>query len=246
MRSNLINNKNQNNSLMTKKYITTMTYTEKLRSIFEDCKNPVDAEKMSAYMREQYVYFGLKSPERKEAVKFFFKENGFPNDINHTVKEWWNQPEREFQYAAMNLLEKNMKTAPVNRIELYEYLIINKSWWDTIDMIAAKLVGHHFKIYPELIPHYTEKWMLSGNFWLQRSALLFQLKYKKDTNWNMMQSFILKLKDEKEFFIRKAIGWVLREYSKTYPDKVIEFIENTELSNLSKREGLKVIKRQMK
>ncbi|MEA3505641.1 MAG: DNA alkylation repair protein [Bacteroidota bacterium] len=220
-----------------------MTHTEKLRLVFEEQANSYNAKKMSSYMRNKFEYFGLKSPERKDITKLFFKNNGLPDDVDAMAKEWWQQPEREFQYIAMEMLDKNKKKSDRNRIELYEYLIINKSWWDTIDLIAAKLVGYHFRAFPDLTPVYTEKWMNSGNFWLQRTCLLFQLKYKKDTDWEMMQRFIHELKDEKEFFIRKAIGWVLREYSKTYPDKVQEFIDNTELSNLSRKEGLKIIEK---
>ena len=121
-----------------------------------------------------------------------------------------------------------------------EFMIINKSWWDTVDMIASHLVGTHFKRFPGLIPAYTEKWMASGNFWLQRTALLFQLKYKKETDVELMSDLIKRLAGEKEFFIRKAIGWVLREYSKTDPEIVINFVENQQLSNLSRTEALKV------
>ena len=108
------------------------------------------------------------------------------------------------------------------------------------------MVAPHFKRFPELIPQYTEKWMASGNFWLQRTALLFQLKYKKETDVELMFDLIKRLACEKEFFIRKAIGWVLREYSKTDSQAVIYFVENNQLSNLSKKEALKVINRKNK
>jgi 3-methyladenine DNA glycosylase AlkD len=85
--------------------------------------------------------------------------------------------------------------------------------------------------------------MNSGNMWLQRTALLFQLKYKKATDVNLLSDYILRLQGSKEFFINKAIGWILREYSKTDPDWVIQFVQNNNLANLSRREALKWIDR---
>ncbi len=122
-----------------------------------------------------------------------------------------------------------------------KYLIISNSWWDSIDFISPKLVGYVFKTYPELIPTYTDKWIESDNFWLQRSAILFQLKYKQNTDFELLKSIILRLNTEEEFFIRKSIGWALREYSKTNPKAVKDFIENNELKPLSAKEGLKFI-----
>jgi 3-methyladenine DNA glycosylase AlkD len=139
-------------------------------------------------------------------------------------------------------MEKAMKKAEKERIHLYEWAILERSWWDTVDFISGTLVGWHMRMYPDLILPFTRKWMDSGNIWLQRSSLLFQLKYKKDTDTDLLSSYIQELKDSKEFFIRKAIGWILREYSKTNPSWVEKFINNNpDLSGLSKREGMKVI-----
>jgi 3-methyladenine DNA glycosylase AlkD len=143
----------------------------------------------------------------------------------------------------MMILEKFGKKTTREFIDLYVFMITTKSWWDTIDYIAANLVGKHFSRYPDQIPAYTEKWMNSGNFWLQRSALLFQLKYKKETDLNLLFDFIERLAHEDEFFIRKAIGWALREYSKTDPETVIKFVESHDLKPLSRKEALKVIER---
>ena len=98
-----------------------------------------------------------------------------------------------------------------------------------------------FTNYPELIVPFTEKWMTSGNMWLQRTAILFQLKYKSQTDTELLFKYIIALDGSKEFFINKAIGWALREYSKTNPDIVIKFVTGHKLAPLSKREALKVI-----
>ena len=112
-----------------------------------------------------------------------------------------------------------------------------------VDFIAGTLAGTHFNLYPELIKPVTGRWMKSGNIWLQRSSLLFQLKYKNQTDTRLMFKYIRSLSSSKEFFIQKAIGWVLRQYSKTDPETVIQFVEAHQLPPLSKREALKVINR---
>jgi len=112
------------------------------------------------------------------------------------------------------------------------------------DLIAPSLVGYHFQEYPEERQDYINKWIHSGNIWLQRSCILFQLKYKNAVDTRLMASIILELSDHKEFFIRKAIGWMLREYSKTDPGWVVRFVQNHELSGLSRREALKWLERQ--
>jgi 3-methyladenine DNA glycosylase AlkD len=196
---------------------------------------------MKAYMRGQYEYFGIASPERRIIFAEHKKKYGLiPGDIlNETVKACWQASEREYQYFAMEMLNKVSKKSNPEIIQLYEYMISEKSWWDTIDFIAANLVGSYFKKYPELINSKTAEWMDSDNMWLQRTCLIFQLKYKGQLDTELMESFILKLKDSKQFFIRKAIGWILREYSKTNPEYVKNFVQNNSLSGLSHVEALK-------
>jgi 3-methyladenine DNA glycosylase AlkD len=217
----------------------------KLRQKFTENINPQNALQMKAYMRNQYDFFGIKAPEQLQIRQEFLKAEGLP-EIAHLpklVRELWEQPEREFQHFGLALTEKYSKKTDAGFIETLEWMIVTKSWWDTVDFIAANLVGVHFKRFPELIPAYTEKWMNSGNFWLQRSALLFQLKYKKQTDLRLLFGFIERLSDSREFFIRKAIGWTLREYSKTDPDIIIQFVNSHQLQPLSQKEALKVINR---
>ncbi|MCF8364328.1 MAG: DNA alkylation repair protein [Bacteroidales bacterium] len=222
------------------------SYIQNLRQAFLLQANPEIAMQQKAYMRNKFDYFGLKSPEQTAIRRDFIKQNGLPDisNLDALIHDLWLQPEREFQYFAMMLTEKFIKKTDENFIAVLGFMITTKSWWDTVDYIAATLVGKHFKRFPEQIPAYTEKWMASGDFWLQRAALLFQLKYKKDTDLDLMFNLIERLADKNEFFIRKAIGWVLREYSKTDPEKVIKFVENHELKPLSRKEALKVIERE--
>ncbi|MCD4729326.1 MAG: DNA alkylation repair protein [Bacteroidales bacterium] len=208
---------------------------------FADNANEKIAFQMKKYMKGQFDYFGIKSPERKVLKKEFLDLYGLPepDQLEDIVRECWQLPQREYQYFIMEILHRLAKKAKGKRIDLYEFLVKNKSWWDTVDFIASNLAGVHFQLYPELIKPHTEKWMDSGNMWLQRTAILFQLKYKKDTDLVLLTEYIQRLQGSKEFFINKAIGWVLREYSKTDPDWVIHFVQHNELAKLSKREALK-------
>ncbi len=124
-------------------------------------------------------------------------------------------------------------------IHLFEFCIINKSWWDTVDFLASECTGRYFLLFPEQIIPKTGKWNLSNNIWLQRSSLLFQKAYKKATDTQLLSAYTLHLSASKEFFVQKAIGWILREYARTNPTWVIEFVNTHTLPALSKREAMK-------
>jgi 3-methyladenine DNA glycosylase AlkD len=220
-------------------------YLKPLSLMFAENANTDIAFYMKKYMKGQYEYFGIKSPLRREIKNEFLRSYGLPaiSELNDITKECWKLPQREFQYFIMEVLEKVAKKAESERIGLYEYLLENKSWWDTVDFISAVLVGIHFQKYPEQIVPYTDKWMKSGNKWLQRSSLLFQLKYKKKTDLDLMTNYIERLQGSKEFFINKAIGWVLREYSKTDPKWAVDYVGRSKLAPLSRREALKWMER---
>jgi 3-methyladenine DNA glycosylase AlkD len=218
-------------------------YVNKLVDWMRSHRNEEHAEPMKKYMRNQFEFLGIKTPERTALLREFLKEHGKPKfeDLEETVLLLWELPKREFQYIALSLLEKEVKKLSEEHVKLAERLIVTKSWWDTVDHLAPRIVGMILKKHPELIEPYTGKWIQSDNFWLKRTAILFQLKYKKDTDEALLYHYIRMCKDSKEFFIQKAIGWALREYSKTNPESVKRFVDSEELAPLSKREALKVI-----
>jgi 3-methyladenine DNA glycosylase AlkD len=220
-------------------------YIGKIKNIFRTAGNPDNAGPMKAYMKNQFDFLGIKSTERRELSKPFLIRSSLPpkEQIWSVIRELWALPEREFQYFSMLLAEKYNRVAEKDWIDHYANMITQKSWWDTVDFIAINLVGNYFMKFPERIPRITDQWMRSGNIWLERSCLLFQLKYKIRTNTDFLDSFIQPLANSKEFFIAKAIGWALREYSKTNPEWVNSYIQNHELRPLSKKEGLKRISR---
>ena len=219
-------------------------FIDTLKIEFEKHINAKVASEQKVYMRNQFEFYGLKSAERREIQKPFFSKQYLPNksDLNIIVKTLWEKPQRDYQYFSQELAFKFVKQLDQNDIKLFEYMVTHKSWWDTVDYIAAKLMGAYFKIFPEQKDKYVQKWLKSNNIWLQRSALLFQLKYKNDLDTELLSSTINSLLNSKEFFINKAIGWVLREFSKTNPKWVREFVNKTDLDSLSKREALRLMK----
>jgi 3-methyladenine DNA glycosylase AlkD len=218
-------------------------YLNPLIREFNAAANPFKAAQMQKYMKGKFVFFGIQNKQRLEIQKQFFKEFGWPEkrDLFKIVFYLWGLQEREFHMCAINILQKFEKKFENGDILNIEKLIVTNSWWDTVDGLSAWICGAYFRLFPDQIKEYTGRWVISDNFWLQRSALLFQLKYKKQTNTELLGSYIVKLSDSKEFFIRKAIGWVLREYSKVNPDWIREFVSHNKLSTLSYREATKYI-----
>lgn len=216
-----------------------------LISLYNSHADPEKARQMRAYMKDQFNYLGLPAPLRKELTKQFYQAYDYPlpEHIEAVVLEACRLPQREFRYFALELLVKMRAKTGHDAILLYEKLITDEPWWDTIDLIAPSLVGFHFQQYPDERSQYINDWIKSGNIWLQRSCILFQLKYKSQTDTQLLSRIIIELKDSKEFFIRKAIGWALREHSKTDPEFVIRFVQSNELSGLSQREALKWLER---
>ncbi len=223
----------------------TDLYIANLKALLIQNADQDNAHKMKKYMKNHFEFLGIRSPELKALTKQFIQEYGLPEKeiFKQTIDELWRLPEREFQYAALTLLNKKKKELSKEDIPFLEKLVTMKSWWDTIDSISPNLFGSVFNENPELIKKYTKKWVSSDNIWLQRSAILFQLKYKEKTDTAVLFDCITALADSKEFFVRKAIGWALREYSKTDAETVIQFVKAHNLSPLSEREALKVLKR---
>jgi 3-methyladenine DNA glycosylase AlkD len=215
---------------------------EQLTALFEEHRNDDNAGPMRKYMKDHFPFLGIKSPLRKELEKQFFKETGIlKEEFNKDfVVGLWEKDEREYQYTAITYTGKFIKKLPKDAIQFLERLITTKSWWDSVDSISP-LVGELARKYPELVEETINHWSVDDNYWLRRVAILFQLKYKQQTNEALLYDYMVKNADSKEFFIQKAIGWALREYSKTNSGSVRAFIEGNQLAPLSIREGSKYL-----
>jgi 3-methyladenine DNA glycosylase AlkD len=222
-----------------------MAELQQLYQLFEQYANPTLAEQMSKYMAFQFEFYGIQKPLRQKLQKEFWKQAGYPEiqELEQIVRDLWQHDKREAQYAALDLLSRYKKQFPREFAQLFEYLITHKSWWDSVDILAATHVYNLFELYPDLEQEYFEKWLNSDNIWLQRTCLIYQLKRKEQTNLDRLTQAIEHLKDSNEFFIQKAIGWALREYSKVNPNFVRKYVKNTELPKLSRREALRYLNR---
>ncbi|MFM2225157.1 MAG: hypothetical protein RJA07_1359 [Bacteroidota bacterium] len=219
------------------------SFVTDLTSIFKDVADEKLAESQKAYLKNRFEFFGMKMAERRIIFKEFLKENFPPqNKIEILAKELFAQPQREFHYCAIELLIANKKNWQPEMIDLFEFMVINNSWWDTVDFISAHLVAPYFKKFNQEKNKITKRWNQSNNMWLQRVSIIFQNKYKTETDEKLLTEYILSHTKSKEFFIQKAIGWALREYAYTNSDFVIDFVQTNDLANLSKREAIKNIK----
>ncbi len=216
-------------------------YVTSLKTLFEQNANPVQAAPMKKYMRDQFEYLGIKTPQNRTLQKEFYKTYGLPelSELDEVLRDLWSLPQREFQYIAVGLLGRFNKQIPASFIKTIEYLIVTKSWWDTVDIIAGGTVGVHFKRFPDVREKYLAQWRASDNFWLRRTTILFQLGYKKETDFDLLCEIIRENLDSKEFFINKAIGWSLRQYARIDPKAVTKFVKSTPLNPLSRREAMK-------
>jgi 3-methyladenine DNA glycosylase AlkD len=222
-------------------------YSLGLKSLFEQNADPAQAGPMKKYMREQFEYLGIKMPMRVALQNEFIKTNGLPplDKLERISHDLWCMPQREFQYATTSLIGKLESKLEADFISTVEYLLVTKSWWDTVDTLAGHTVGAQFKRFPKVREKYLKKWRKSDNFWLRRTTLLFQLGYKNETDFDLMCDLIKENLGSDEFFINKAIGWALRQYAHTNPAPVKKFVKATkELHPLSKREALKNIEKE--
>ncbi len=196
---------------------------------------------MKRYMRDQFDYLGIKSPEFGVLFEQQITARGLPPlaELGAILRDLWALPEREYQYFGARLLGRLDPDLPAGFITTLEYLIVTKPWWDTVDTIATHTVGIHFKRYPGVQRRYLARWRKSDNIWLRRSAILFQLHYKSETDFALLCDIACENQGSKEFFINKAIGWALRQYTRTDPEAVRRFVASTPLHPLSKREALK-------
>ena len=200
-----------------------------------------DAVAMKAYMKNKFEFLGVKTPARRKLVKAFFKQQT-DSDIDwNFINEAWNNPYRELQYAALDYLEIRKKLLTPSDLPRLKKLAQTKSWWDTIDFLD-RLVGSTIARFPET-KEIILSWSCDEDIWLRRLAIDHQLLRKEETDIELLEKILVNNLGQTEFFINKAIGWALRDYSKTNPDWVRDFIEKhrAEMAILSIREGSKYL-----
>lgn len=222
-----------------------MNFANELIHQLKQEANKDQALAMEAYMKQKFRFLGVKAPVRKVILKDLVSSYKLTLDrpsIIVIAKELYAQPEREFHYCAVELVSRFLKKKFLKEdIVFIEYLISTHSWWDTVDMVCKHHLGSYLTLYPIETEKVIQKYSDVDHLWLNRSAILFQLEYKSDTKQDLLFHLCIKHKNTKEFFINKAIGWALREYSKTAPKAVIEFVNMHDFAPLSRKEALRLL-----
>lgn len=217
-----------------------------ITNLLEATGNSEKAKYMHNYMKGQFSYFGIVTTERRMITKPFIQEaqNLNKEKLKALALELYRQPQREFHYVAIEIsVPFFKKNSEIEDLVFFEKLAKNNQWWDTIDIIAPKLMANYFLKFPDERISAINRWLKTKDRWLIRCALLFQLKYKTATDLGLLFDTILRIPPTDEFFINKAIGWVLRENTRLYPEAIIDFVRDNEavLSKLSKKEALRLL-----
>lgn len=217
----------------------------KLYEMFEVLESHADeeiAKPMAAYMRNLFPFLGIPTPKRREISTPYFKVAKKAASIDwQFIQHCWEKPYREAQYVAIDYIKMMKGFLVLDDIENLKPILVSKSWWDSVDGLH-RMVGDIVFKYPEGV-HTMRQWSEDENFWLRRVAINHQMYRKEEVNEALLEEFIVKNFGQKEFFINKAIGWMLRDYSKTNPEWVRAFIHRhrDKMSMLSIREGSKYI-----
>jgi 3-methyladenine DNA glycosylase AlkD len=205
--------------------------------------NPKKAREMAAYMRTKDPFFGVGSVERRRLFLDLVKAHKPDSQevYEAQVTALWAIPQREGRYLSLDWACRFKDFITLHALPLYERMIREGAWWDTVDVLAAHLVGYLLLHHRKTLKPVIETWVEDECLWIRRTAILAHLKHKQETDETQLFHHCLKLAPEKDFFIRKAIGWILREYSKTSPHTVRSFLEahGASLSGLSQREASK-------
>ena len=209
---------------------------------FEENRNELLAESMSKYMQDKFRFLGVRGTTRTEIYKKYFPDARKTKIIDWDfVDSCWNKEEREFQYVVVYYLKAMQKFLKREDISRLKYLIVTKSWWDTVDLLA-KVIGS-LVIRIEGYDQIMLEWSKDSNIWLKRVAILYQLSLKEKVDKQILERILVDNLGDSEFFINKAIGWALRNYSKYNPEWVREFIKKNKdnMASLSIRDASKYI-----
>ena len=203
--------------------------------------DPAKVRPMQGYMKDIAPFLGIAAPQRRAAVKSL----GYPaaDEVLDVARALWALPEREYAYVACDYLERASHNGPVDMLTVVDELARSKSWWDTVDSLAhvtANLVAANASLGADM-----ERWIVDENMWIARIAMLHQLGRKEATDTERLFRFCLVQAPSREFFLRKAIGWALRDYAWTDPSAVSAFVDEHRrtLSALSIREAVKNVEK---
>ncbi|MGW3309654.1 DNA alkylation repair protein [Streptomyces sp. NPDC001073] len=220
------------------------TVLERLTVTYAAAADPERAASMRAYMKDVAPFLGLTTPLRRALSRTVLEGTPRPDEADCTAiaLRCWELPEREYQYFAVDYLRRHVRQCTSGFLPVARYLVSTVPWWDTVDALASHVVGGLVAADPELVGD-MDAWIVDEDMWVARTALLHQLRYRERTDTERLFAYCLRQSGHPDFFIRKAIGWCLREYAKTDPEAVRGFLarEKGRFAPLSVREALKNI-----
>ncbi|MEI5010512.1 DNA alkylation repair protein [Streptomyces sp. PmtA] len=218
------------------------TVLERLTATYPAAADPVRAREAAAYMKDVAPFLGIRTPERRALSRTVLAGTPRPSEADCTAiaLRCWDLPEREYHYFAADYLRRHTGRCSSAFVPVARLLITTVSWWDTVDTLAAHVVGALVAADPGLA-RVMDRWIEDDDLWIARTALLHQLRHKDATDAERLFRYCLRQSGHPDFFVRKAIGWSLREYAKTDPDAVRGFVDSARdrLAPLSVREALK-------
>lgn len=219
-----------------------MAFIKQLETTFQAHENKENSLAMAKYMKNHFAFYGIKTTERRLLFKEIWNANKdeIKNDVQNIATSLYTKKQRELHYCAIEIVIRECKgNYKKSDIHFIEKLLTTNSWWDSVDTISKYILGQYLLEFPDAVEDTIEKFSNSDNLWLNRSAILFQLGFKEKTDFDLLKAICLQHENSTEFFIQKAIGWSLREYAKTNPHQVIDFVTNSNLKPLSKKEAVK-------
>lgn len=218
------------------------TLLERLAATYAAAADPRRAASMRTYMKDIAPFLGLRTPERRALSRTVLLDTARPDETDcvAVALRCWTLPEREYHYFAVDYLSRHVKRLSSGFLPVARHLVSTVSWWDTVDALASHVVGGLVAADPKLKTD-MDAWIEDDDLWVARTALLHQLRYKDATDTERLFGYCVRQAGHPDFFIRKAIGWCLREYAKTDPQAVRDFVarERGRFAPLSVREALK-------
>ncbi|MFH9551817.1 DNA alkylation repair protein [Streptomyces sp. NPDC017435] len=217
---------------------------ERLTTVYGAAADPGRAAAMRAYMKDVAPFLGLPTPARRALSRTVLAGTARPDegDCTAVALRCWALPQREYHYFAVDYLRRYAPRLSSSFLPVARRLVTTVSWWDTVDLLAAHVVGALVEADHRLRAD-MDAWIVDENLWVARTALLHQLRYKEHTDTDRLFAYCLRRSGHPDFFVRKAIGWSLREYAKTDPAAVSAFVarERGRFAPLTVREALRNI-----
>ena len=216
---------------------------EYVQSELRRLADPEKAPQMAAYLKTDMPFYGVQTPARRALGRDLRKQ--FPPqsaaEYRSQIEALWQLPHREEKYLAIGVAAAHRDFITFEQIDLYQRLVSEGAWWDLVDAVASGIIGKVVLNERSRMRPLLDEWIDCDDMWLRRTAIICQLEHKDQTDVDMLFDYCRRRSFEKEFFIRKAIGWALRQYARTDPEAVTGFlIEHREqLSGLSFREAAK-------